>query len=150
MLERWCSVRWMFHLVNHSVDFDMRTVILIISMLVVARQCVCVCVTADTKCRLPSSSLWLYLTFHLWTNVPFLSFKFKQVPFEGGGSKPGGGGGAGKSLNMRMKFACCQCWLDGLISEPDKGLKHCGAKARHAWVKWIQVLNSCTSLEFYF
>ncbi|XP_026021389.1 zinc finger CCCH domain-containing protein 7B-like [Astatotilapia calliptera] len=66
--------------------------------------------------------------------------KGNRVPFEGGGSKPGGGGGAGKSLNMRMKFACCQCWLDGLISEPDKGLKHCGAKARHAWTKDRRVL----------
>uniref|UniRef100_A0A3B4HD84 Zinc finger CCCH domain-containing protein 7B-like n=1 Tax=Pundamilia nyererei TaxID=303518 RepID=A0A3B4HD84_9CICH len=66
--------------------------------------------------------------------------KGNRVPFEGGGSKPGGGGGAGKSLNMRMKFACGQCWLDGLISEPDKGLKHCGAKARHAWTKDRRVL----------
>uniref|UniRef100_A0A3Q0RQS5 Zinc finger CCCH-type containing 7B n=1 Tax=Amphilophus citrinellus TaxID=61819 RepID=A0A3Q0RQS5_AMPCI len=55
-------------------------------------------------------------------------------------NKPGGGGGAGKSLNMRMKFACGQCWLDGLISEPDKTLKYCGAKARHAWTKDRRVL----------
>uniref|UniRef100_A0A3Q0RR82 Zinc finger CCCH-type containing 7B n=1 Tax=Amphilophus citrinellus TaxID=61819 RepID=A0A3Q0RR82_AMPCI len=48
--------------------------------------------------------------------------------------------GAGKSLNMRMKFACGQCWLDGLISEPDKTLKYCGAKARHAWTKDRRVL----------
>uniref|UniRef100_A0A3Q0RPX0 Zinc finger CCCH-type containing 7B n=1 Tax=Amphilophus citrinellus TaxID=61819 RepID=A0A3Q0RPX0_AMPCI len=69
-----------------------------------------------------------------------LSFTFKQLSSGGGGSKPGGGGGAGKSLNMRMKFACGQCWLDGLISEPDKTLKYCGAKARHAWTKDRRVL----------
>ncbi|KAM4531498.1 zinc finger CCCH domain-containing protein 7B-like isoform 2-T2 [Odontesthes bonariensis] len=52
-------------------------------------------------------------------------------------SKGGGGvgGSVGRSLNMKMKFACAQCWRDGLISEPDKGLKHCTAKARHMWTK---------------
>lgn len=53
----------------------------------------------------------------------------------GGGSKSkggGGGGSAGKNLNMTMKFACSFCWRDGLISEPDKALKYCNAKARHA------------------
>ncbi|XP_029294224.1 zinc finger CCCH domain-containing protein 7B-like isoform X2 [Cottoperca gobio] len=57
----------------------------------------------------------------------------------GGGSKQGGGGGGGggvgKSLKMNMKFACSRCWGDGLISEPDKALKYCNAKARHAWTK---------------
>uniref|UniRef100_A0A7N6BZM6 C3H1-type domain-containing protein n=1 Tax=Anabas testudineus TaxID=64144 RepID=A0A7N6BZM6_ANATE len=55
----------------------------------------------------------------------------------------GGGGRAratGKSLNMKMKFACAQCWRDGLISEPDKALKYCTAKARHAWTKDRRVL----------
>uniref|UniRef100_A0A3Q0RR63 Zinc finger CCCH-type containing 7B n=1 Tax=Amphilophus citrinellus TaxID=61819 RepID=A0A3Q0RR63_AMPCI len=66
--------------------------------------------------------------------------KGNRLSSGGGGSKPGGGGGAGKSLNMRMKFACGQCWLDGLISEPDKTLKYCGAKARHAWTKDRRVL----------
>lgn len=51
------------------------------------------------------------------------------------GNKPRGGGGVGKSLNMKMKFACVQCWRDGLISEPDKTLKYCNAKARHTWTK---------------
>lgn len=67
-------------------------------------------------------------------------YKGNRLSSGGGGSKPGGGGGAGKSLNMRMKFACGQCWLDGLISEPDKTLKYCGAKARHAWTKDRRVL----------
>ncbi|XP_070838208.1 zinc finger CCCH domain-containing protein 7B-like [Chaetodon trifascialis] len=59
-----------------------------------------------------------------------------QLPFGGGGSKPrGGGGGAGKGLNVEMKFVCGQCWLGGLISEPDKALKYCTAKARHTWTK---------------
>lgn len=49
----------------------------------------------------------------------------------GGMSKPKGGGGGGKSLNMKMKFACAQCWRGGLISEPDKAFKYCSAKARH-------------------
>ncbi|XP_071330413.1 zinc finger CCCH domain-containing protein 7B-like [Trachinotus anak] len=54
------------------------------------------------------------------------------------GSKPRGG--AGKNLNMKMKFACSQCWRDGLISEPDKALKYCNAKARHTWTKDRRVL----------
>ncbi|XP_072224323.1 zinc finger CCCH domain-containing protein 7B-like [Leuresthes tenuis] len=55
-------------------------------------------------------------------------------------SKGAIGGGVGRSLNMKMKFACAQCWRDGLISEPDKGLKHCTAKARHMWTKERRVL----------
>nr|XP_020443495.1 zinc finger CCCH domain-containing protein 7B-like isoform X2 [Monopterus albus] len=56
-----------------------------------------------------------------------------------GGNKPRGGG-AGKTLNMKMKFACAQCWQGGLISEPDKALKYCTAKARHMWTKDRRVL----------
>ncbi|KAM6965983.1 zinc finger CCCH domain-containing protein 7B-like [Tautogolabrus adspersus] len=62
-------------------------------------------------------------------------------------------GGAGRNLNMRMKFACVQCWNGFNISEPDKTLKYCNAKARHPWIsdrcvllvksaersKWVQV-----------
>lgn len=55
-----------------------------------------------------------------------------QLSSGGGGNKSKGGGGAGKNLNMKMKFACSHCWRDGLISEPDKALKYCNAKARHA------------------
>lgn len=52
--------------------------------------------------------------------------------------------GVGKSMNMNMKFACAQCWRDGLISEPDKTLKYCTAKARHAWTKerWALLVKS--------
>ncbi|XP_034448955.1 zinc finger CCCH domain-containing protein 7B-like [Hippoglossus hippoglossus] len=53
------------------------------------------------------------------------------------GIKPGGGG---KSLNMKIKLSCAQCWRDGLISEPDKNLKYCTAKARHIWTKDRRVL----------
>ncbi|KAM6913417.1 zinc finger CCCH domain-containing protein 7B-like [Lycodopsis pacificus] len=63
----------------------------------------------------------------------------------GDGSKArGGGGGVGKSLNMRMKFACALCLRDGRISEPDKALKYCTAKARHAWTKerWVLLVKS--------
>ncbi|XP_054462711.1 zinc finger CCCH-type containing 7Ba isoform X2 [Anoplopoma fimbria] len=61
----------------------------------------------------------------------------------GDGSKPRGGG-VGKSPNMRMKFACAQCMRDGLISEPDKALKHCNAKAKHTWTKerWVLLVKS--------
>ncbi|KAF7646029.1 hypothetical protein LDENG_00194770 [Lucifuga dentata] len=63
----------------------------------------------------------------------------------GGGSKPRGGGGggaaaAGKSPNMKMKFVCAQCWWGGLVSEPDKTLKYCTAKARHTWTKERPIL----------
>ncbi|KAF3700478.1 Zinc finger CCCH domain-containing protein 7B Rotavirus 'X'-associated non-structural protein [Channa argus] len=67
----------------------------------------------------------------------------KQLSYEGGGGKPkegGGVGGAGKSLNMKMKFACAHCWRDGNIVEPDKTLKYCTAKASHPWTKDRRVL----------
>ncbi|TKS91594.1 Zinc finger CCCH domain-containing protein 7B [Collichthys lucidus] len=72
----------------------------------------------------------------------------KQLPSGGGVGKPkgggGGAGGGGKSLNMEMKMACAQCWRDGRISEPDKALKYCTAKARHPWTKdrWILLVMS--------
>ncbi|KAM9346032.1 zinc finger CCCH domain-containing protein 7B-like [Symphorus nematophorus] len=68
--------------------------------------------------------------------------KGNRLSSGGGGSKPRGG--AGKSLNMKMKFACAQCWRDGLISEPDKALKYCTAKARHSWTKdrWVLLVKS--------
>uniref|UniRef100_A0A674BJ36 Zinc finger CCCH-type containing 7Ba n=1 Tax=Salmo trutta TaxID=8032 RepID=A0A674BJ36_SALTR len=52
----------------------------------------------------------------------------------------GGGGGGGYSLNLKRKFVCGQCWRDGLVSEPDKALKYCTAKARHSWTKERRVL----------
>ncbi|XP_031726766.1 zinc finger CCCH domain-containing protein 7B-like isoform X4 [Anarrhichthys ocellatus] len=67
-----------------------------------------------------------------------------QLSSGGDGSKARGGGGAGKSLNMRMKFACALCLRDGRISEPDKALKYCTAKARHTWTKerWVLLVKS--------
>uniref|UniRef100_A0A8C7TBJ1 Zinc finger CCCH-type containing 7B n=1 Tax=Oncorhynchus mykiss TaxID=8022 RepID=A0A8C7TBJ1_ONCMY len=49
-------------------------------------------------------------------------------------------GGGGYSLNLKRKFVCGQCWRDGLVSEPDKALKYCAAKARHSWTKERRVL----------
>lgn len=39
-----------------------------------------------------------------------------------------------------MKFVCGQCWREGQVSEPDKNLKYCTAKARHSWTKERRVL----------
>uniref|UniRef100_A0AAY4BMZ4 C3H1-type domain-containing protein n=1 Tax=Denticeps clupeoides TaxID=299321 RepID=A0AAY4BMZ4_9TELE len=61
----------------------------------------------------------------------------------GGGlrASPGSGGAArGRGLSMKMKFVCGQCWRDGLVSEPDRSLKYCTAKARHGWTKERRVL----------
>ncbi|XP_041812096.1 zinc finger CCCH domain-containing protein 7B-like [Chelmon rostratus] len=66
--------------------------------------------------------------------------KGNRLSSGGGGSKPRGGAGAGRSLNMKMKFVCAQCWSGGLISEPDRALKYCTAKARHAWTKERRIL----------
>uniref|UniRef100_UPI0037E75EB9 zinc finger CCCH domain-containing protein 7B-like isoform X2 n=1 Tax=Semicossyphus pulcher TaxID=241346 RepID=UPI0037E75EB9 len=65
--------------------------------------------------------------------------KAKRVSSGDGGNKSKGGA-AGKSLNMKMKFACVQCWQGRLVSEPDKVLKYCNAKARHTWTKERSVL----------
>ncbi|XP_039621424.1 zinc finger CCCH domain-containing protein 7B-like isoform X2 [Polypterus senegalus] len=45
-----------------------------------------------------------------------------------------------RNLNLKMKFVCGQCWRDGQVSEPDKELKYCTAKARHSWTKERRVL----------
>lgn len=61
----------------------------------------------------------------------------------GGGVSPMGGvgvgglggvSGRGRPLNLKMKFVCGQCWREGQVSEPDKNLKYCTAKARHRYV----------------
>ncbi|KAM8844443.1 zinc finger CCCH domain-containing protein 7B-like isoform 2-T2 [Spinachia spinachia] len=69
--------------------------------------------------------------------------KENRLSTGGDGSKPREGA-AGKSPNMKMKFACAQCLRDGLISEPNKALKHCTAKARHTWTKerWVLLVKS--------
>uniref|UniRef100_A0A672RLI7 Zinc finger CCCH domain-containing protein 7B-like n=1 Tax=Sinocyclocheilus grahami TaxID=75366 RepID=A0A672RLI7_SINGR len=46
----------------------------------------------------------------------------------------------GHRLELMMKFVCGQCWRDGLVSEPDRALKYCTAKARHSWTKDRRVL----------
>ncbi|KAK5616124.1 hypothetical protein CRENBAI_017132 [Crenichthys baileyi] len=66
--------------------------------------------------------------------------KERRLSSGGGGSKLKGGSSAVTSLNMKMKFACAQCWRDHLIIEPDKALKYCTAKARHIWTKERRVL----------
>ncbi|XP_036945103.1 zinc finger CCCH domain-containing protein 7B-like isoform X2 [Acanthopagrus latus] len=68
--------------------------------------------------------------------------KGNRLSSGGGGSKPGGV--VRKSLGMKIKFACAQCWRDRLISEPDKALKYCNAKARHTWTKdrWLLLVKS--------
>uniref|UniRef100_A0A3Q1EYM7 Zinc finger CCCH-type containing 7Ba n=1 Tax=Acanthochromis polyacanthus TaxID=80966 RepID=A0A3Q1EYM7_9TELE len=61
-------------------------------------------------------------------------------------NKPKGGAGAArKSLSLKMKFACAQCWRDGQVSDPDKALKYCMAKARHAFTKERRVLLARSS-----
>nr|XP_014347479.1 PREDICTED: zinc finger CCCH domain-containing protein 7B [Latimeria chalumnae] len=39
------------------------------------------------------------------------------------------------SLDLKMKFACGQCWRNRQVVEPDKNLKYCSAKAHHSWTK---------------
>lgn len=51
----------------------------------------------------------------------------KAGPVQGTGSAEVKGHG----LELMMKFVCGQCWKDGLLSEPDRALKYCTAKARH-------------------
>lgn len=46
----------------------------------------------------------------------------------------------GHGLELMLKFVCGQCWKDGLVSEPDRALKYCTAKARHSWTKDRRVL----------
>ncbi|KAJ7992594.1 hypothetical protein DPEC_G00280310 [Dallia pectoralis] len=58
----------------------------------------------------------------------------------GSESRRGGKARGGDTLNLNMKFVCGRCWRDGLISEADKALKYCTAKARHSWTKDCRVL----------
>lgn len=60
-------------------------------------------------------------------------------------NKPRGAGVARKSLSLKMKFACAQCCRDGQISDPDKALKYCTAKARHVFNKERSVLLARSS-----
>eukprot|EP00066_Takifugu_rubripes_P026265 XP_011615531.1 PREDICTED: zinc finger CCCH domain-containing protein 7B-like [Takifugu rubripes] len=57
----------------------------------------------------------------------------------GGVSKPKGGEGSGGvsygPKNMKIDFACAQCWQAGLKSLPDKALKYCSGIGRHKWTK---------------
>uniref|UniRef100_A0A673JTF7 Zinc finger CCCH domain-containing protein 7B-like n=1 Tax=Sinocyclocheilus rhinocerous TaxID=307959 RepID=A0A673JTF7_9TELE len=62
--------------------------------------------------------------------------KQRAGPVQGTGSAEVKGHG----LELMMKFVCCQCWKDGLVSEPDRALKYCTAKARHSWTKDRRVL----------
>ncbi|XP_061830474.1 zinc finger CCCH domain-containing protein 7B-like isoform X4 [Nerophis lumbriciformis] len=41
----------------------------------------------------------------------------------------------GSHVNMKMNFACAQCWRGGNMILPDKSLKYCSAKAKHTWTK---------------
>ncbi|KAF6720108.1 Zinc finger CCCH domain-containing protein 7B [Oryzias melastigma] len=66
--------------------------------------------------------------------------KNKVNRLSSGGRQSNGGGKDTKSLNMRMKFVCALCLRGGLTSEPDKTLKYCKSKSRHAWTKDQRVL----------
>ncbi|KAG1966940.1 zinc finger CCCH-type containing 7Ba isoform X3 [Pimephales promelas] len=46
----------------------------------------------------------------------------------------------GHELELMLMFVCGQCWKDGLVSEPDRAMKYCTAKARHSWSKDRRVL----------
>lgn len=46
----------------------------------------------------------------------------------------GSGGASYGPKNLKIDFACAQCWQAGLKSLPDKGLKYCSGSARHTWV----------------
>ncbi|XP_067282823.1 zinc finger CCCH-type containing 7Ba [Pseudorasbora parva] len=60
----------------------------------------------------------------------------KAAPVQGTGSAEV----KGHELELMLKFVCGQCWKDGLVSEPDRMLKYCTAKARHSWTKDRRVL----------
>ncbi|XP_043943032.1 zinc finger CCCH domain-containing protein 7B [Protopterus annectens] len=55
-------------------------------------------------------------------------------------NKQSQGGTKSSNLDLKMKFVCSQCWRNGQVIEPDKGLKYCSAKARHSWTKERRVL----------
>lgn len=68
-------------------------------------------------------------------------------------NKAKGSAGSGlKTLNLKMKFVCAQCWRDGATNEPDKALQYCSGKAKHAWVIYggctLASLLSCRSQLF--
>lgn len=54
----------------------------------------------------------------------------KAGPVQGTGSSDAAEA-KGHGLELMLKFVCGQCWKDGLLSEPDRALKYCTAKARH-------------------
>lgn len=63
-------------------------------------------------------------------------------------SKPKGGEGSGGvrygPRNMKIDFACAQCWQAGLKSLPDKALKYCSGIGRH---KWVTILSFSCSMR---
>lgn len=66
-------------------------------------------------------------------------FHLEQPSPGGGVAKPKGWEGSGGvryglKMNLKMEFACAQCWHAGLKSLPDKALKYCCGRARHTWV----------------
>ncbi|XP_051994510.1 zinc finger CCCH-type containing 7Ba isoform X1 [Xyrauchen texanus] len=61
----------------------------------------------------------------------------KACPVQGTGSADSA---EVKGHSLGLKFVCGQCWRDGLLSEPDRALKYCTAKARHSWTKERRVL----------
>ncbi|RXN11089.1 zinc finger CCCH domain-containing 7B-like protein [Labeo rohita] len=63
----------------------------------------------------------------------------KAGPVQGTGSAEAVEG-KGHGLDLIMKFVCSLCWRDGLVSEPDRALKYCTAKARHSWTNDRRVL----------
>nr|XP_057904820.1 zinc finger CCCH domain-containing protein 7A-like isoform X2 [Doryrhamphus excisus] len=65
------------------------------------------------------------------------SQRFNRPPAAANGESKAKGG----NLNMKMNFACAQCWRGGNLSTPDKTLKYCSAKAKHTWNK-----EQCTLL----
>ncbi|CAN0313324.1 unnamed protein product [Lampetra fluviatilis] len=42
---------------------------------------------------------------------------------------------ASTKLQLKLKFVCSQCWKNGQVSEADRNLRYCEAKARHSWTK---------------
>ncbi|XP_078539163.1 zinc finger CCCH domain-containing protein 7B [Lissotriton helveticus] len=42
--------------------------------------------------------------------------------------------------DLKMKFVCSQCWQHGNVTEPDKDMKYCSAKARHNYTKDRRIL----------
>lgn len=52
----------------------------------------------------------------------------------------------GHELELMLKFVCGQCWRDGLVSEPDRALKYCTAKARHR-CRWTHTHTETSHLN---